>query len=272
MTMDYRGIRVEASPDTMRVTLDRPDRRNGLDARTIAEIRHALDEAERRPDCRIVVLAGRPGVFCTGMDLAEAVDAPEGDGGVADFHALLRRISTTPRVVVAEVDGQAAGGGVGLAAACDLVLATPRSTFSLPEALWGLLPCAVLPFLVRRTGFQPAYAMTLTTRPVPAAEAHRDRLVDEVCDDPAAALGRLEFRVTKVATEAIGEAKRYFGLLWPVTEEAGRVAAAEFARLMAAPAVRDRIAAFTLHQRMPWETGAGGGTRPLADADGRRGT
>ncbi|NUR28322.1 MAG: enoyl-CoA hydratase, partial [Catenulispora sp.] len=103
------------------------------------------------------------------------------------FFDLLTRFTQAPVIVAAAVDGRVAGGGVGLVAACDFVVATEASTFGLPEALWGLLPCCVLPFLIRRVGFQRAHAMALTTRPVAGAEAAAWGLVDETGPDPAAA-------------------------------------------------------------------------------------
>jgi len=235
------------TPETVRVTLSRPT----IDAALIGELHEALDLAERSPDCRMVVLQGSDGTFSTGMDFAEAVSDGNRDG--AGFFALLRRFTTVPRVVVSIVDGQVAAGGVGLVAASDLVYASSRSTFALPEALWGLLPCAVLPFLIRRVGFQPAYAMTLSTLPLSAAEAAACHLVDTVADQPTAPLRRLTYRLTKLDGSVIGEMKRYAGRLWPVSDDVQRLAVDEFARLVGSPAVQRRMADFATHRRMPWE-------------------
>ncbi|MER6577801.1 enoyl-CoA hydratase-related protein, partial [Nonomuraea sp. NPDC001023] len=87
-----------------------------IDDRAIDELGAALDEAERAPGCRILLLEGGDGVFCTGMDLEEAAGSDVADGGRA-FYGLLRRFTETPVTVVARVDGRVAGGGVGLAAA-----------------------------------------------------------------------------------------------------------------------------------------------------------
>src|SRR5262245_7328835 len=110
--------------------------RDVIDAGTIKELHAALDEAERSPDCRVLVLEGGDGVFCTGLNLEEAAATTTPEEGGAEFFALLKRFTTTPRAVVAKVDGKVSGGGVGLAAASDFVYATERSTFGLPEALW----------------------------------------------------------------------------------------------------------------------------------------
>ncbi|MFD4987445.1 enoyl-CoA hydratase-related protein [Streptomyces sp. NPDC058374] len=266
---DDRGaVLVSEERHVLRVTLNRPEQHNGITGELLAAVHEALDRAERSPDCRLVVLEGAGGVFSTGMDFAEA----SRDGGGPDevaaqggelFYGLLKRFTTCPRVIVSVVDGRAVGGGVGLAAAGDFVLATERSSFSLPEALWGLLPACVLPFLIRRVGFQPAYAMTLSTLPVSAAEAARVRLVDELTDEPQRAVRRLGNRVAKLDVSVIRDMKDYFRRLWILNEDTERTAVAEFSRMMSSPLVRGRIGDFAAHQRFPWESPqhAGGGER-----------
>ena len=251
--MAYRTIELRREPGLLRVTLARPERRNGIDDETLRELHAALDEAEGDAACRAVVLAGRDGVFSTGMDFQSAAgDGGASDGGAA-FFALLERFTTVPRVVIAQVDGQVAGGGVGLVAASDFVHATARSTFALPEALWGLLPCCVLPFLVRRVGFQKAYAATLSTQTISAAEAYRIHLVDEVAERPETVLRQLLFRLNRLDPVVVGDAKRYFRAFSGVDDRLRDHAVTEFGRLMSAPAVRQRITEFVAHGRYPWE-------------------
>jgi len=253
----YETLRVEERAGTLRVTLDRPDRHNSINDVMLAELGAVLDRAERGGP-PIVVLAGTGPVFCSGMDFADASRSAAASGDLADrggaaFFGLLRRFTTIGRVVVSIVDGRVTGGGVGLVAASDLVYATERSSFGLPEALWGLLPCCVLPFLIRRVGYQPAHAMTLSTLPVPAGRAERIQLVDEVVEDAEPALRRLGARLSKLDGVTIGDAKRYLTRMWPPAPDAEGVATTEFARLVSSPAVQRRIANFATHQQMPWE-------------------
>ncbi|HEX4954742.1 MAG TPA: enoyl-CoA hydratase-related protein [Thermoanaerobaculia bacterium] len=249
------GLLVRATaPAVLTLTLDRPAQGNGLTPALLREIQAALDQAEATTACRMVVLEGRDGVFSTGMDFEQAAAEDGGSDGGAAFLALLERLTRLPRVVVAKVDGRAAGGGVGLAVACDFVFATERSQFSLPEALWGLLPCCVLPFLIRRVGFQKAYAMTLATLPIGAAEAERIHLVDQRTEDPDEPIRRLAFRLSKIDPTTLGRAKRHFCSLWSLSPEVERAALAELAELMASPLVRRNIAAFVRERKLPWET------------------
>ncbi|MFE1950796.1 MULTISPECIES: enoyl-CoA hydratase-related protein [Streptomyces] len=250
----HDGVRLTAQPHVLRVTLASADGLNSLGGGTLRALEAALDRAEADPECRVLVIEGSGGTFCTGLDFEEAVtDASGADQGGAAFLALMRRLGRTPLAVVACVDGRVAGGGVGLAAAADLVIATERSEFSLPEALWGLVPCCVLPVLVRRTGYQPAYAMALSTQPVPARRAAEFRLVDEVVPDPEAAVRKLLVRLTRLDPVTIGELKRYFQAMWFTTQDTDEFALREFTRLIDSPVARRRITDYTTTRRLPWE-------------------
>lgn len=254
--MAYDTILATTSPHALMVTLNRPLRQNALNDTMIGELHAALDAAERSPGCRMFVLKGASGVFCTGMDLEDAASEP-GAGSPkrgAQFFRLLRRFTSSPRVVVSLVDGRVEGGGVGLAAASDFVFASERARFGLPEALWGLLPSSVLPFLLRRTGFRTAYAMTLSTLPIDARKAEQVGLVDAVADDPALPLHRLASRITKLEEATIIAAKRSFGQLVPISEEVEAAALRELDDLFASALVQRAIAEFTGPRRsFPWE-------------------
>jgi polyketide biosynthesis enoyl-CoA hydratase PksH len=265
----------------LHVVLNRPDRQNSIDGPLIEQLVDALDRAERRPQLRVLCLRATGPVFCSGMDLGTAsasrwpgpdgpdstqlTQEPERDpvaAGGQSFFDLLDRLSRSPLLVVAMVDGRVAGGGVGLVAASDIAVATEGSTFGLPEALWGLLPCVVLPFLIRRIGPQPARAMTLSTLPVAAGRAAQLGLVDEVVADSDTWLRRLVARVTRVDRQTVADGKRYLDRLAESAGDQREVATREFARLMSSPAAVRRIGAFTREGRMPWETGEAAAPRP----------
>ena len=180
-------IILRQAPRQLMVTISRPHRRNSIDSTLIRELGAALDLAEQSADCRTVVLQGAPGLFCTGMDFEEVTAHADAQASetirISEYLSLLKRFTLSPKVIVSRLDGKVIAGGTGLVAASDLVLSTKRTEFSLSEALWGLLPCCVLPFLMRRVGFQKAYSMTLTTRSLSATEAHAIHLVDELTND-----------------------------------------------------------------------------------------
>ena len=243
----FTSLRVRfPSPKLCAVTLDRPDAGNGIDPVMVGELDRALSLAEATDTCRVLVLQGRPGLFCTGMDLAAASDGqwtPEAfRPQVEGFMRLLLRLSRASLVTVAKIEGRVAGGGMGLACACDLVVATPDTVFSLPEATWGLIPACVLPFLMRRSGFQPAYRMALTTATVTAQEARDWRLVDEIGEPIDETVRRIVLRAAHVDRRTVADLKRYGNDLSPITDSAAAHAVDELCRVMSQPHVREAIA------------------------------
>jgi polyketide biosynthesis enoyl-CoA hydratase PksH len=219
-------------------------------------LHQALAEAEADPACRLVILAGRQKFFCTGMDFEEAVQSQaltetgEGQG----YMNLLKRFATSPKIIIAKVDGTVLAGGMGLVAASDLVVATPESRFGLPEALWGLLPACVMPFLIRRIGFQHAYRLTLTTQTITAEVAWRMGLVDTLSDNPDDDIRRYLLRLGRLDEQTILEAKAYFQKMWILTEAMEQTAVAELDRLIRTARVQRNIQNYVEHQKFPWET------------------
>lgn len=252
----HRAIAVERSDGLIWITLDRARAGNSIDDRLLDELHAALDEVEQDTAVKVVVLRGQPGVFCTGLDFAAgaAADASTAARVTSRFQTLLSRMSTISKIVVALVDGQVLAGGVGLVAASDFVLATPRSSFGLTEALWGLLPAVVLPFLIRRTGFGPAYAMALGTESVGAEAARAMRLVDEVLDgdqDGRRVVEHKARRLARIDANTIAELKAYFRELWIVDETTERLALSEINRLLADPRIRARMKDFAETGTLP---------------------
>jgi polyketide biosynthesis enoyl-CoA hydratase PksH len=255
--MAYETLLVATSSQTLTVTLNRPKHHNALTDAMLEELHAVLDAAEDLPGCRLISIQGAKGVFCNGMDLEDTGSLQAGSNPSpksARFFNLLKRLTTIDKVIVSLVDGRAVGGGVGLVAASDFVFASERVQFSLPEALWGLLPCSVAPFLIRRVGFRAAYAMTLSTMPITAGSAERLGLVDEVCSDPTIPLQRLLLRIAKLDLTTIAAAKRYFARLVPISQEIEAAALTEFENLFSSESVQLALARFNNPQRsFPWE-------------------
>jgi len=170
------------------VTLDRPERRNALTSSGL----EALETAVADPPVPVVYLHGAGEAFSAGADL-ESVAALADDAD-ADVEAFVRRgqrtadaIETSPAVVVAGIDGAARGGGVELAAACDLRIATPGATFAEPGVTFGLFGAwggtVRLPELV---GLGDALDLSLSGRVVDSEEARRIGLVSRIVEEPRA--------------------------------------------------------------------------------------
>jgi len=142
---------------------------------------------------------------------------------------------------------------MGLVASSDLVVANPQSQFSLSEALWGLLPCCVLPYLIRRIGYQAAYRLTLTTQPIQGEEAYRLQLVDELSEHPNENIRRLLVRLNRIAPDTLKAMKAYFRKMWIIDEKMEQTAVDNITQLIQSPGVQNNIKNFVKYQRFPWE-------------------
>jgi enoyl-CoA hydratase len=170
-------VRYERAGAAAVLTIDRPQRRNAVDAATAAAMRVALREFEADEGARVLVLTGAgEEAFCAGADLKAMdldVDHPEGPMGFS------RRTPAKP--AIAAIDGWCLAGGLELACWCDLRLATPRSTFGCFERRWGVpLIDGGTQRLPRLIGLSRALDLILSGRAVGAEEAERIGLVNEV--------------------------------------------------------------------------------------------
>jgi enoyl-CoA hydratase/carnithine racemase len=226
------------APNLQRLTLPR--------ALSWAEIDRLAEALRAAPPAGLVVLQGADGVFCEGG----ALDDPE-EPRPRRFAALLAALERHPRPVVALVDGPALGAGAGLAAAADLVLASPRAAFGLPETLLGLIPAMVFPALARRIGIPRARRLALGAEPLTAGEAFRIGLVDEVSENPEAALARHARRLTRMDPHAVATFKALLADQFPMPTTYEDAAAERLRELLARPETQDRIRRFLAGQA-PW--------------------
>lgn len=168
-----------------RVTLARPEVRNAFNADVIAELHAAFTRIAAADDVCAVVLAGEGKVFCGGADInwmrasldlsfeANAIDAER-------MSDMFRAIDNCPRPVIARIQGAALGGGAGLAAVCDVVIAAEEALFGFTEVKLGIIPAVISPFVVTKIGASHARALFLTGERFSAARAAHIGLVHEV--------------------------------------------------------------------------------------------
>lgn len=186
---DARGIAT--------VVLDRPERRNALNAALVAELQAALDALAADGGVRVVALRGAGPDFCAGADLREvresieagAMTSLEDAQSLGDLFVQMRRIRPP---IVALVHGRALAGGCGLATACDLVVATESAQFGYPEVRLGFVPAMVMSILRRSVGETRAFELVGLGLTIDAQEAREYGIVnrvvpdgefDEACDD-----------------------------------------------------------------------------------------
>lgn len=176
-----------------RVTLARPEVHNAFDASLIAELRRAFDELARETpvELRAVVLAGDGPSFCAGADIAwmRAAMTLDREANEQDAMAaadLFEAIDSCPAPLVARVHGAALGGGAGLCAVADVVIAESGTRFGFTETRLGLLPAVIAPFVIAKIGESHARALFPSGRRFDAVRAQRIGLVHEVVEGEAA--------------------------------------------------------------------------------------
>jgi methylglutaconyl-CoA hydratase len=247
-------------PDgSLRITLNRPQIHNAFDERLIAELTVELTRAAADPGVRVVVLTGSGRSFSAGADLNwmhRTASYGEAEN-LADARALAKLMATLnelPKPTIARVNGAALGGGTGLVACCDIVVASAEAVFGTTEVRLGLIPSVIGPYVVAAIGLRQARRLMLTGERIDAAAAARIGLVHEVVEagqlDAAveATLGYL----LRGGPGALAAAKRL------VQELAGRPigpdliddTAKRIAALRVTPEAREGLAAF-LDKRPP---------------------
>jgi methylglutaconyl-CoA hydratase len=203
-------VRVEVARGIATLTLDSPANRNALSRAMRAQLRTALTGALADDAVRVVVLDHTGRVFCSGMDLGEAAGGGAEDQGVREFPELLELIWSAPKPVVAVVRGPARAGGVGLLAACDVVVAGSSATFAFSEVRLGLVPAVISAVVLPRMVPHIAHRLMLTGQVFDAEIAAAGGLVDLVVPD-ADVNGEVRAQLvhlTAGAPTALAETKR----------------------------------------------------------------
>jgi methylglutaconyl-CoA hydratase len=198
-------LRVERDGPVARVTLARSEVRNAFNAELIAELHETFADLATQPAeaLRAVVLAGEGKAFSAGADIAwqraaMRLSLAENRADAARLQAMLDAIDTCPAPVVARVHGASLGGGMGLCAVADVVVATADATFGFTESKLGILPAIISPYVLGRIGEGHARALFLTGQRFDAERARAIGLVHEVVADEAALDARVEELVAEL--------------------------------------------------------------------------
>jgi methylglutaconyl-CoA hydratase len=268
------------APGIAQVTMNRQKVFNAFDETMIAELDAAFTQLANANDVRLIVLAGEGNHFSTGADLKWMQRASKAtqEANVADarrFAAMLGHIGACPKPTIARVQGSALGGGVGLACACDIVVAADNARFSVSEVRFGILPAVIGPYLINAVGKRQAMRLALTAARIGAAEALAIGLVQQVVP-----LERLDDAVDRVLEQlqeggpnAQREIKRLFSKLegGPVTPDVRELTAQTIGRVRAGDEAKEGFDAFFAKRTAAWvpaETKAERNTEPapLAEA------
>jgi methylglutaconyl-CoA hydratase len=183
--MNYQTLELTLNGPVATVTLNRPEVFNAFNEIAIKELEDCIGTLGNRRELRVIVLAARGKCFSAGADLdwmkrmAELSHQANFDDAYR-LATMLRTIYVCPKPVIARVQGDAFGGGVGLISAADIVVAVDSASFSLSEVKLGLIPATISPYVIRAIGARVARRYFITAERFAAAEAHRIGLVHQL--------------------------------------------------------------------------------------------
>jgi len=197
------------------VLLNRPDRRNAFNSEVIGELADVFETLGKTPEVRCIILRGAGPVFSAGADIewmraARHYTQSDNEEDALGMAEMLRRLNNLPQVTIAVVQGAAMGGGVGLAAACDIVAAQASSTFAFSEVRLGIIPATISPYVVEAIGPRWARALFVTGETFGADLAREIGLVHYLAADETeleAIVERLAGAVFEASPAAVADAK-----------------------------------------------------------------
>ena len=243
------------------VTLNRPDVHNAFDDKLIALLTRELDDLDRNPTVGVVVLAAAGKSFCAGADLkwmrrmAEYSEA-ENQADAEALAALMKTLNRLSKPTVAEVQGAAYGGGVGLICCCDIAIASEAAQFSISEVKLGLIPSVISPYVVAVIGERQARRYALGAETFDAIEAKRIGLVHEVtaAEDLQTAVEAMVEALLTNGPAAMAETKDLIAGVAnrPVDDRLIAAAAARIARIRVSDEGREGVAAFLEKRKPGW--------------------
>lgn len=262
---DYTTIRVDRDGrGVVTITMDRPEVRNAFDATLIAELGAAAESLAADPDIRVVVLTGAGEIFSAGADLnwMRSMKGWTFDENAADsarMDAMYRALYDLPCPVIGRVNGHALGGGAGLVAVCDIVVAVDGASFGFTEVMLGLAPAVISPYVVRKIGPSFARATFVTGERFGADRALAAGLVHEVVtrDDLDVAVANAVDRCLAAGPTAAATAKRLPDLALRPLDEATADTPGITAGLRVAEEGQEGMAAFLERRRPRWRPGRG---------------
>ena len=233
--MSETYISVEQQGAVATVWLERPEVHNAFNAALIEQLKQCFIGLNQRDDVRVVVLAGRGKSFSAGADLnwmkaAGAASEAENQADAQQLADMLYALATLKQPTIARVQGAAMGGGMGLAATCDICIAGDKAMFATSEVRLGLAPSTISPYVIRAIGERQAQRYFLTAERISAAKAAQIGLVHEVVD-----MDDLDAKVAEIVAALL--------LGGPVAQQASKELIALVAKRDITPELRSETAA-----------------------------
>jgi methylglutaconyl-CoA hydratase len=257
----YQTLELTRQNRVATVSLNRPDVRNAFNETTIAELTQVFSALGADESVRVIVLAAKGLAFCAGADLnwmkkMAGYSHQENLADAAQLASMLHTIYTCPKPVVAKVQGDCYAGGMGLVAACDMVVAVDSANFCLSEVKLGLIPATISPYVIKAMGENAARRYFLTAERFDAAEAKRIGFAHEVVSADAldAKLAELVKALGNNSPNAVRQAKVLVREVGGREISAALIAATveDIAQIRASQQGREGVASFLEKRKPDW--------------------
>ena len=221
----FSFVRQHAGNSVYTLTLNRPEKYNAINEQFISELKCALKKAEKDENSRVILIKAEGKNFCTGADLnwmkrMSKFTHKKNKADALAFAGLLRFLNCLLKPTIVLVQGYVMGGGIGLVACCDVVIAEKNAQFCFPEVKLGLVPVTIAPYIIRSIGYSAARRYFLTAELFNSATAEKIGLVHQVVD--ASKLLSIGYHfaksITKNSTYALSTAKHLLNDLHPISK------------------------------------------------------
>ncbi|WP_227107343.1 enoyl-CoA hydratase/isomerase family protein [Chromobacterium rhizoryzae] len=260
--MNYSTIQIESEASIYTIWMNRPDVHNAMNETLIAELTAAFTHLQLQSDCRAIVLAGRGKSFSAGADLdwmrrAAGYGEEQNLADAQRLAAMLKSIYRSKKPVIARIHGAALAGGTGLAAVCDVAIATEAAKFGLTEVRLGLVPATIGPYVADAIGWRQARRYFLSAERIDAATALRIGLVHELVPAEAldARVADIAEAMAQGAPQALSSAKDLLAMLRegsPWDDQLLEDTAGQIASVRAGAEAREGLAAFFEKRAPNW--------------------
>ena len=257
----YETLEIERSGGVATIWMNRPDVHNAFNAQLIADLTAACKQLDADESARVVVLAGRGKSFSAGADLnwMKAAGEASVEENLADARKLagmLRTLSEMNTPTIARVQGAALGGGMGLASACDICVASEQAVFATSEVKFGIIPSAISPYVIRAIGERQSYRYFQSAERISAARAGEIGLAHEVTgvDELDAKVQEIVSALLAGGPRAQAAAKDLIRAVAnkPVSDEVVEDTSRRIAGLRATPEAREGLSAFLEKRPASW--------------------
>lgn len=256
--LSFNTLKVKYKEDICFIQIDRPEANNTINKELVSELGHIFTELEAS-NASVVVLEGLPEVFCFGADFSSIVDEQsQSEAGALGsdpekLYDLWYQMATGPFITISHVRGKVNAGGIGFLAASDIVIADGTAKFSLSELLFGLIPACVMPFLIRKIGFQKANYFTLMTQSVTVEQACESGLVDIFGNNSENLLRKHLMRLKCLSKKSITRYKTYMNSMNPILSQAKPSALSTNKEVFEDQDNIDAISRYVTQGIFPWE-------------------